>query len=157
MGMQADKENKKLKFDRIYELYLECLDKMLEYKYFDVVCHLDIIKKFNRKTSRECEEKLEDKFDEILSKISYNDLTVEINTSGYDHPVKELYPSENLLLKCHKKGINITLGSDAHNPENVGQYAGRAVAAVSSAGYDSWSAFTERNRYEIPFEIGEND
>ncbi len=157
VSRKAEKDNKKLKFERIYELYLACLDKMLEYDYFDFVCHLDIIKKFNRKASRECEEKLENKFDEILSKISYNNQAVEINTSGYDHPVKELYPSEHLLVKCREKNISVTLGSDAHSPDDVGQHYDKAASAAYSAGYRYLAAFTERNRYDIPLKSYDND
>lgn len=152
VSRQADRENKKLEFDRIYALYLDYLEKMLDYHYFDIVCHLDIIKKFNRRATLECEEKLADKFDKIISKISYHDLTVEINTSGFDHPVKEVYPSERLLKKCLEKGVCVTIGSDAHHPKSVGQHFDKATKIAYSAGCRALAAFTERNRYEIPLE-----
>ena len=39
-------EKRKFEFEYIYGLCFEYLYKMLDYGYFDIVCHLDLIKKF---------------------------------------------------------------------------------------------------------------
>lgn len=131
--------------DDVYELYLNHLEKMLDYRCFDVICHIDLIKKFGQKPSRSLEQKI----DEILSIINDKDITIEVNTSGYDHPVGDIYPSLEILEKCHKQGIRITLGSDAHHPANVGNHFERVIPMLLSVGYRKLATFTRRKRGEI--------
>lgn len=126
--------------DDVYGLYFEQLENMLDYNYFDVICHLDLIKKFGRTSSRPFDEEI----NQILSKIKVKNLTVEVNTSGYNHPAQEAYPSPDILTKCCEQGINITLGSDAHHPANVGQHYDRIVPVLRSAGYRHLTTFTQR-------------
>ncbi len=104
--------------DYIYGIYLESLDKMLDYSYFDILCHLDLLKKFGGNPSRS----FENEFDCIIEKTGRKKLAVEINTSGYIYPAKEAFPSFDIIKKCFKAGVEITIGSDAHDPESIGQH-----------------------------------
>lgn len=135
--------------DDVYELYFDYLKKMLDYGYFDVICHIDLIKKFGQKPSRSFEKE----FDEILSIIKDRDVAVEVNTSGYDHPVGDIYPSLDILEKCHEQGIRITLGSDAHHPANVGQHFERVLPILLSIGYEKLATFTKRECDEVPITL----
>jgi len=134
--------------DYVYELYFAQLKIMLKYDYFDVICHLDLPKKFGRKPSRTFDKEL----DEIITIIKDKDLTVELNTSGYSHPVSEAYPAPGIIKKCHKAGASMTLGSDAHHPDDVGRHFNRAFTLLRSAGYTHLATFTERRRADIPIE-----
>ncbi len=125
--------------------YIEQLDKMLDENYFDIICHIDAIKKFNP----DMPEELNKKYDEILSKIRYKNLTVEVNTSGYLHPVKTIYPDVSLLQTCYEKNVHITIGSDAHHPDNVGQYFNQVLPILRSAGYTELSGFSKRKRHAV--------
>lgn len=130
----------------VYSLYFEQLEKMLDFNYFDVVCHIDLVKKFGRKSSRSFDKE----FNEILLKIKTKNLCVEVNTSGYNHPVRETYPSPDIITKCHKQRISITLGSDAHTPADVGQHYERALPLLLSAGYNHLTTFTKRRSSKVP-------
>ncbi|OQY12717.1 MAG: hypothetical protein B6I30_04250 [Desulfobacteraceae bacterium 4572_187] len=132
--------------DYVYGLYYEYLEKMLDFNYFDVICHMDLIKKFGRNNSRSFDEEC----NEILLKIKTKNLCVEINTSGYNHPVREAYPSPDIITKCHKLGISITLGSDAHSPAHVGQHYDRVLPLLLSAGYKHLTTFTKRRSSRFP-------
>ena len=132
--------------DYVYGLYYEHLEKMLDFNYFDVICHIDLIKKFGRNPSMSFDKE----FNEILLKIKTKNLCVEINTSGYNHPVREPYPSPDMITKCHNLGIRITLGSDAHTPANVGQHYDRALPLILSAGYKYLTTFTKRRCSKVP-------
>lgn len=135
--------------DYVYELYFAQLKTMLEYDYFDVICHLDLPKKFGRKPSRTFDKE----FDEIITIIKDKDLTVELNTSGYNHPVSEAYPAPDIIKKCREAGVGMTLGSDAHRPDSVGRHYDRAFPLLQSAGYTHLATFTGRRRIDIPIEI----
>ena len=132
--------------DNVYGLYYEQLEKMLDFNYFDVVCHMDLVKKFGRKSSRSFDKEC----DEILLRIKTKNLCVEINTSGYNHPAREAYPSPDIITKCQKLGINITLGSDAHTPAHVGQHYDRILPLLLSAGYKHLTTFTKRRWNKVP-------
>jgi len=136
--------------DVICKDYLSLLDEMIKEMDIDIICHLDIIKKFGRRPSPEFEKK----FDEILSKISYKSLTVELNTSGYNHKANEFYPNTSLIKKCHEKNIRMTIGSDAHQPLQVARHFEKAISLLMKTGYCHVSAFTRRKPYDIPLTKG---
>ena len=136
---------KKMDPDYLYRIYFEKLEKMLDQNYFDVVCHLDLLKKFGLKPSKFFEKDV----NKILSLIKKKNLVVEFNTSGYSYPAKEAYPSFNIIQKCHKMGIGITLGSDAHNPDSVGRRYDMAFRILYSAGYRRLTTFTKRNKNTV--------
>lgn len=131
--------------DDICARYLDNLDAMIDFNGIDIICHLDVFKKFGRRPLAVFDKK----FDEILSKISYKNLTIELNTSGYNHAANEFYPDASLLKKCYEKNIHITIGSDAHHPESVAQYHDKAINLLLTTGYRHVSAFTRRTRYEL--------
>ena len=126
--------------------YIEEMARMLEHDYFDIVCHLDVIKKFQPRLPKE----IVDKIDELLSIIRYKNLTVEVNTSGKNHPAQEVYPGFDLLQKCRQKGIEITLASDAHHPDSVGQYKDQVLADLTAIGFTHLAGFNRRKRYQVP-------
>jgi histidinol-phosphatase (PHP family) len=131
--------------DHIYDLYMTELDKMLDCDYFDVLCHLDLPKKFGRTPS----QSVDGRFRAILEKIKDKDLTVEVNTSGCDHIAGEIYPSREIIVQCHDLGIPLTLGSDAHAPERIGMHYDRVLPLLGSTGHKSLSVFTKRRRTEV--------
>jgi histidinol-phosphatase (PHP family) len=132
--------------DHIYGLYLEKFDKMLDYNYYDIICHFDLLKKFGRRPLKTFDKEI----NEILSKIKKKNLSLELNTSGYNHPVNEAYPSREIIEKCFEKGIFFTLGSDAHKPESVGQHYDKALPLLISAGYSHIVTFEKRCPSMIP-------
>jgi histidinol-phosphatase (PHP family) len=151
VNSSSDWKQGKFDTDYVYELYLSQLKIMLEYDYFDVICHLDLPKKFGRTPSRTFDKEI----DEIITIIKDKDLTVELNTSGYNHPVSEAYPAPGIIKKCHKAGVSMTLGSDAHHPDDVGRNFDRAFSLLRTVGYTHLASFTERRRIDIPIEKNE--
>lgn len=145
VSRKSDWKKGKHDTDAIHEMYYDQLKKMLNYDYFDIVCHFDLVKKFGMKPSISFENKI----DEILAEIKRKDLTVEINTSGYDHPVGEAYPSFDIIKKCHRLGIGITMGSDSHDPEDMGRYYDKVIPMLFSAGYRKVDSFQSRKRRPV--------
>jgi len=95
--------------------------------WFDVVGHMDVIKKHNRNNRY---------FDEhsgwytaliqnTLDTIAENKMQIEINTNGHNHPAGTFYPSAWIIRDAREKGIPIILGSDAHAPDYQCQYFNR--------------------------------
>lgn len=108
--------------ERIYlEQILACVQA---HDQFDVLGHLTYISKaWANPTNRPVEyEKYREIIDEILRELARKDKGMEINTSGMDS-VGVYLPTEDILRRFKELGGKIiTVGSDAHNTQRVGQY-----------------------------------
>jgi histidinol-phosphatase (PHP family) len=144
---QADRYDKE-DLIKLGHLYAECLLDMMRYDFFDILCHIDVIKKFGHTPLRSF---MSDKT-ALFAEIKKGGYAVEVNTSGYDHPVRESYPSLNILARLCEAGIPITLGSDAHRPEDVGRYFAKTIRMVRSAGYKYLLSYDKRIRNMVLFD-----
>lgn len=130
----------------IYTAYLTTLESMLDYDYLDVICHLDLPKKYGIRPSPSMAEG----FADLLVKVREKGLAVELNTSGFDYPVQEAFPSPELLGRCARLGIPVCLGSDAHAPDEVGRAFDRARDLLQTAGFSHLTGFSHRRRERVP-------
>lgn len=128
--------------DELYKVYFDLIQRTAKSKLFDIIAHPDIIKKFGFRPKNNIEGLLM----ETVEVFKKNEVCVEVNTSGLDKPCKEIYPSQEFLKMCFDKEIPIILGSDAHKPEEVGRYFGKAMKLVKDIGYTQIVQFTDRER-----------
>lgn len=131
--------------DDIYERYFDHIKRSAEAKLFDIIGHCDLVKKFGHRPSRNMDEIIR----ETMKVVKACDIVVEINTSGLRKPVAEMYPGEDILKIASELGIPLTLGSDAHMPEDVGRDFDRAKALIETYGRGRVSVFTRRQRSEV--------
>ncbi len=129
----------------VYEAYYQTMKKLVSSRLFDVIGHFDMIKKFGYRAN----DDFEDLIREIFVLIKRNDLCIEINTSGLRHKVAEIYPSLKILELVKEYGIPITLGSDAHDPYDVGRDFDIAYELVDRYADGKISVFDKRERKEI--------
>lgn len=74
--------------------------------------------------------------DEIFTLMAGNGLALEINTSGLRGPIGMTSPDLTLIRRFRELGgENITLGSDAHRPEDVGAGLETAASLAIEAGF----------------------
>lgn len=128
--------------DGLWEKYWETLFQMLQNAECHVVGHLDIPKKFfSARTDRDFMEPV----DAILRLMKEKSLVLEINTSGIDKAsTREPYPSYSYLARAKELDIEITLGSDAHAPREVGRYFEKVLQKIRGLGW----------KYVVTFEKG---
>ena len=69
---------------------------------------------------------------------------IELNANGYNKPCAEPYPAWRCLQQAHAEALSITLASDAHRPELVGQRFDDLAAYAQQAGYQSFVSFEGR-------------
>ncbi|MFW5874977.1 MAG: histidinol-phosphatase [bacterium] len=132
--------------DKFYESYLDLLDSMLDCSYIDMVCHIDVIKKFGVIPPDWFYQRL----GALLDKIAEKNKVLELNTSGIRHPVGEIYPRQDILYQCCRKNIAVCTGSDAHLPGQVGRDFALAETTLKQAGYSHVAGFNRKTRYMIP-------
>jgi histidinol-phosphatase (PHP family) len=129
--------------DQVYLQYFTLIQDMAKSELFDIIGHLDLIKKFNFRPKKDITDLLR----ETVEIISRSKVCVEVNTSGLRRaPCREVYPSEELLKMCFDNGVSVTLGSDAHSPEEIGADFDKVVNLLKKVGYFEIVRFTRRNR-----------
>ncbi|MEW6686108.1 MAG: histidinol-phosphatase HisJ family protein [Candidatus Edwardsbacteria bacterium] len=131
--------------DQVYQQYFLLLQRMVSSNLFDIIGHLDVIKVFGFKPKNFDLHTVE----EIIKIMSDKRIGTELNTAGLRKPAKEIYPSKEILQLCQKHNIFLTLGSDAHHPQEVGQDFEKALNLLREVGYSQLSVFEERRRKEI--------
>ena len=103
------------------EYYEEIYRVMNRYSDYSILGHLDHIQRYNEtiypfEKSREIIVK-------ILKKVIEDNKGIEVNTSSFRYGLKELTPERDILKLYHELGGQIiTIGSDAHKAENVGEH-----------------------------------
>lgn len=131
--------------DQVYKQYFTLVQDMAESRLFDIVGHLDLTKKFGFRPK----EDLTDLMQETVQIIGKSNMCVEVNTGGLRKPCHEVYPSPNLLKMCFDHGIPVTLGSDAHQPEDVGADFDQAINLLRKTGYTEIVRFNKRTKETV--------
>ncbi len=129
-------DNAELLWTKYISLLTEFIDKY--HTYIDIIGHLDLPKKFGFFLS----DKLLPKIDILLDLIKEKNLTIEVNTAGFDSNVEEQYPSAKILKLIYKKNIDITMGSDSHKPEDVARHFDKTVKLLKQIGFSKLSKFS---------------
>lgn len=138
-------ENKDI--DLIWQEYFNTIKDMAKTNYFDIVGHLDLIKVFKFLPKKDI--RLIAK--EALQEIKKANMVIEINQAGFRKPIKEAYPSKELLEEAFNLGINITFSSDAHSIDNIGFAYEEATNLAKEVGYTKCISFEKRDRKLIDF------
>ncbi|MDM8537362.1 histidinol-phosphatase [Desulfobacterales bacterium HSG17] len=122
--------------------YLSTIKEMVDNAYFDCLGHLDAVKKHT--TTSDIEEYMDIILD-IANSMKKNNIGFELNTSGWQHPVKECYPSVDILKILKDTGIRIvTIGSDSHSSETLGHGIKKGMEILYQVGFDSICTFSNR-------------
>lgn len=130
----------------VYGQYYELVIGLARTRMFDILGHPDVIKKFGHRPSRDTAD-LERK---ALQAVAEAGMALDVNTSGLRRPAREIYPSLRMLQTAHALGIEITFGSDAHDPKQVGESFPEALALVKSAGFREFRRYTARRFERVP-------
>ncbi|MFP4525259.1 MAG: histidinol-phosphatase HisJ family protein [Bacteroidales bacterium] len=133
--------------ETLYEKYFNLLNSAVNTGMFDIVGHADVIKKFNHRPKKKPMEM----YEKVIESIATNNMTVELNTSGKNKPCKEFYPDITFLEMCYQNNIPMMINSDAHKPDQIGQYFMEAAELLKKIGFKKISTFTERKRKMVTF------
>ncbi len=126
--------------DTVYRDYYRLLRLSAESGLYDIMGHVDLVKKFGHRPAADLSGEVE----ETARVFKKSGVTVEINTSGLRKPVKEIYPSLDVLKIYRKSGVPVTFSSDSHDPGDVGRDYDKAAALAKEAGYSEYQVFKKR-------------
>lgn len=128
--------------DETYARYFELFCDAVTNGGFDVMAHPDLVKKHGITTTLS----VDDMYRDAAAALASADVAIEVNTSGLRKPALDIYPSLPFLEACRERGVAVTLGSDAHAPDQVGMDFDLALKLLKRAGITEIATFRSRKR-----------
>jgi histidinol-phosphatase (PHP family) len=128
--------------------YWEAEAEMVRAGGFDVLGHLDLVKKnnggdmwFSASGENYCQKSAA-----LIEPIAYSGVVVEVNTGGLNRgAIAETYPSPRLLSLLRCQGVPVTVTSDAHETSHLGGHYAAARRTLREAGYTTAVLFEGRD------------
>ncbi|QQK08181.1 histidinol-phosphatase HisJ family protein [Miniphocaeibacter halophilus] len=138
----------------LYKLYYtEMLKAVESTKNFDVLGHIDYIDRYapSNKTIPNIIE-YKDIIEEILKYLIKNNKGIEVNTAGIRAGLSYMHPKKE-VLKWYRElgGEIITIGSDAHRKEDIGEGVFEACEMLKELGFKGVYVFEKRVPKKIEF------
>lgn len=135
-------ESHKMYFDEVYQ-------NIRSFDGFSVCGHLDFIKRYGKEYFEDYKvidyEEHREIIDKILKTLIKKDAGLEVNTSGYRYGSDDSTPNEYILRRYRELGGKlITVGSDAHQSEDIGEGLEEAFKLLKNCGFNSYSIFNKK-------------
>jgi len=122
---------------------------------FDILGHLDLIRKNNRGQTRFREDTARYRAAAMtaVEALEGSGIIVEINTGGMargktDSP----YPAPWILRELRSRSVSVCVNADAHAPAHLSAHRGDGIRAAAEAGYRSLAAIGRTGRFEVPMD-----
>jgi len=126
--------------NQVYERYYDLLAGAAQSGLFDIMAHVDLVKKFGNRPEKDMTARVR----QTACIFKSAGVAIEINTSGLRKEVKEIYPSLDVLRIYAQEGVDLVFGSDAHTSQQVGMNFEEAYALAKKAGYRDYVLFKGR-------------
>ncbi len=139
---ERDSESNLLK--RYYESILE---NITAFSNFDSLGHLDYAFRYAKTPSikHDTHKPYAEIIDAILEKIIKMDKAMEINTAAFRKGMNNPNPAVSIIKRYHELGGKlITLGADAHAPEDVAADFNRLPELLADCGFKEFAVYINR-------------
>lgn len=125
----------------------ETLHNIELYHDFDVLAHLDYMVRYcTGMGQRYSFSEYEEIITAILEQLIHTGKALELNTGGLRKGMRETNPGVQVIRRFHELGGRmISVGSDAHRPEDLAASFPAAEEVLRAAGYDSYVIFENRS------------
>jgi len=128
--------------------YWDAVLEMIALGGFDIVGHLDLVKKGNATVGRlfNMESEYMQRVEGAVRAISSGGFVVEVNTGGINRgSITETYPSLPILRLLRRHKVPVMISADAHNAGDLDGHYPTACRTLLDAGYTSHVIFTGRS------------
>ncbi len=128
------------------EYFTSILDNVLAFDEFDVYGHIDYVVRYGPDRNENYSyEKYKEVIDEILKLLISRGKGIEINTGGFRYGLGHPNPTEDILKRYRELGGEIiTIGSDAHTPEDIAYDFRKVPGILKACGFRYFTVFRER-------------
>nr|WP_263327461.1 histidinol-phosphatase [Neobacillus sp. Marseille-Q6967] len=130
---------------RTKETYYSLIEQSARSGMYQILGHIDAMKGYYPEFSSIQTATVE----HTLKVIAEEDIAIEINTSGKTKYVGGWYPADEMLEMALHYGVKVTFGSDAHDPERVGDEFDQVQKRLKEIGFQEWVYFKEKQRISV--------
>jgi histidinol-phosphatase (PHP family) len=134
----------------VYQRYYDAVQKAAKTGFYDIMGHLDVIKRFGHKPDPVRGNEVIQIENSVLTAIAGAGVAMELNASGWSKPCAESFPSRRILESAMELRIPLTVGSDAHDPLKLGDNLDVARKMLREIGVTELATFQGRKRTMIP-------
>lgn len=128
------------------EYFEETLACMKTFTNFDIYGHIDYVIRYGKTRDADYSyEKYADLFEKMIDILLAGEKGIELNTGGLRKGLREAHPCTQFLRRYREMGGEIiTVGSDAHNPADIGSNFDRAADILKDCGFSYYCTFEKR-------------
>ena len=145
--IKAEWDNRTL--ESIYDCYAGEVEKLAASGLYDVLGHPFNIRLFKYIPQFDVAPYLK----RVAKALKKADMTVDINTGTlYRYPIEEISPYPDFMKIAKEENLTIITSSDAHKPEDAGNYIDKAVEYAKSFGFTEIATFENRKKILQNFE-----
>jgi histidinol-phosphatase (PHP family) len=101
--------------DAVVERYVDALIALVESELFDVAAHLDLVER----TAPLRDRTTQVQYDRIAQAFADSRTIPEINAGRATRELELVHPSEGLLEALREYEVPVTVGTDAHDPDEI--------------------------------------
>lgn len=129
----------------LYEQFFTTVEKAIRSKLFDFVAHLDNLKVFNFQVKDS--DFMVGWYERIADALIETGTATEVNAGlFYRYPVQEMCPGPEFMKTLVKRGVEFTVSSDSHFPDDLGKYTEKNTNTLKSLGVDKLVGFERRQK-----------
>ena len=147
-GWAYDSSEIKSEWDRrdlrdIYEIYTKEVENLAASGLYDVLGHPFNIRLFKYIPSFDVTPYLK----RVAKALKNADMTADINTGTlYRYPIAEISPYPDFMKIAKEENLTVMTSSDAHKPEDAGNYIDDAIKYAKSFGFTETVIFDKRKK-----------
>lgn len=131
--------------DEEFKRFIELMQLSVQSRWVNIIGHMD---RFNR--GYESFQNLYAPYiGPLLKTMAQRGVALEVNTGGFRKSPEDWYPSINVIEQAYYYGVEITFGSDAHDPLRVGNEWEKVRNTLAQIGFRRWVIFRQRNPYYL--------
>lgn len=138
----------------LVERYYARIRELVCNESFDVLGHLDLIKKNNADSKYFSEDApwYRDAVEETLEAIAASGRIMEVNTGGIArNKINALYPSDWILKRAATLNIPVVLNSDCHKPDQIAALFSESAAKLLTFGFRELHVLHNGKWCALPF------
>lgn len=129
--------------------YFDLVTRAIHTGRYDSIAHPDLIRIYGTIPPFDPGEQ-EVPIRRMLAAAAETGTCLEVNTSGLIKELFEVHPAPDILIWAQAEGVELTLGSDSHRPEQVGQHFGEALELLRAIGFNQLHYFRGRKKIAYP-------
>lgn len=142
-------KTRKVKTDHmIADCYFRHLKDGVQSGRYDSMSHPDVIRTYGVVKDFFPEDH-EEVIREFLGALVEEDVCMEINTSGLNKGAFQVHPDPLILDWASELGVKLTMGSDSHRPDSIGQHFDWIQPMLRNKGFTDVYYFRGRKRQRI--------